>query len=230
VLNSVLNFAALFNLDIGYLGFNCDFSHAPYITILVLKILMPVFFFVAVLLENLGLKLFRKLKSFEILKVFSNFIFAVNFFSIQLFGSMFQVFNCVDTGGGRYVVSQEPSISCFSQEWNQFVGFDVVFIVFYVIVVPGCVIWLFKRAQRNHDQFTLDVLINPITEPYRKGAEWFEIVRFVFRLCFVLVRDAFQMTSGGKILFLGFMLMALQWIEASYSPYTNHRNRDLSLL
>jgi hypothetical protein len=221
---TVLNFTSVFNLDIGYLGAGCDLAKSYY-SILTAKLLLP-FIFVALLFI---FRIVRKLLNshvFSCLSLFAHMLFVANFFSIQILSSMFQIFNCVDTGSTGYRIAQDPSVSCYDRIWKTFVGLDTVMILFYLLVLPSIVIYIFSRYKRTGDKITFDTLIKPLTHGYRDGAEWFELVRLSFKLGFVLVRDVFNLSLSGKIAFLCLLLLILVWSESNCRPYENpaHHN------
>jgi hypothetical protein len=231
---SFLSLTSIFNLDIGYLGVSCDFSNS-YFNILMLKIMLPFLFFgflyfrVAInyFLSSLGYRVKFELSK---LKAFSHMIFVANFFSIQLFSAMLQVFNCVDDGSGVKRVSQDPSQFCFQDGWNRFVVFDSFMLVVYLGVLPAVVIGMYRKAIKNGDLKLIQTLIKPLTPGFREGCEWFELVRFLFKLGFVLVRDVFRLSTKGKIAFLCLLLLMLVWCESNARPYEAVVQQNLSLV
>jgi hypothetical protein len=224
---SVLNFANFFNVDFGYIGVSCDFTIAyAYFLILALKILMPGFFFLISFFQSWILKKMGRQQTIPWQVLLSNTLFVTMFFSIQLFGSMFQIFNCVPAPRNQTVIAQEPSIICASFEWIMFAVFDIMAIIFYVIFLPV----ISYRMYRSGEERFAEQVIKPLTKFYKPGSEWFEIVRMASRFLFVLARDALGLSNAGKIAFLSVLVMILLWIESRYRPYAEQTQQDLSLL
>eukprot|EP00475_Leptophrys_vorax_P008783 TRINITY_DN1572_c0_g1_i3.p1 TRINITY_DN1572_c0_g1~~TRINITY_DN1572_c0_g1_i3.p1 ORF type:complete len:851 (-),score=139.88 TRINITY_DN1572_c0_g1_i3:150-2702(-) len=231
VLLSILNFANFFNLDIGYIGIGCDVI-LDYLSILRIKILMPLGFVLFVIVQNYIVVLMKKGRKLNLLRICSQAIFISNFFSIQLLSSMFQIFNCVDSGdvGHQYVLSQNPSIVCFSTTWIGFVVFDSFFILLYLVLVPLGLIFFYIQCKKYKDEKSFKSFFKPLTKGYRDGVEWFELVKFLFRLVFVLLRDTLRLEGNSKILFLVVLLVILVWIESHAHPYEEQAQQDLSIM
>eukprot|EP00475_Leptophrys_vorax_P024833 TRINITY_DN34449_c0_g1_i1.p1 TRINITY_DN34449_c0_g1~~TRINITY_DN34449_c0_g1_i1.p1 ORF type:complete len:334 (-),score=56.12 TRINITY_DN34449_c0_g1_i1:1270-2241(-) len=225
-----LNFASVFNLDIGYLGVQCETGPDSYFWVLTVEILLPIIFSLILLVHSIALKLRRKLSRIPFLRLVSQTIFIMNFSSLQLLSSMFQIFNCVDGGNGSLVVRQEPSVQCGSQSWKLFVIFDSAMMLFYLVYVPVWVGLRFVKATKLNDQLTLSVLIAPLCQSYRSGAEFFELYRLGFRFGFVLIKDTFPISTDSKILFLTFLLLAQIWLESDIRPHADRSHQGLALM
>jgi hypothetical protein len=233
VLLSLLNFTNIFNIDVGYLGLGCDITNS-YFAVLTLKILLPFLILIVMSLEQLVYSIWVRRFSFPLLRMFANFVFVVNFFSVQLLSSMLQIFNCTKSGNNM-VVTQEPSVICRSAEWTRFVVFDVFFLVFYVTVVPLIVFLLYRSSQWKEGALTSkkeiqETLIKPLTMSYIPGKEWFEISRFVFKLGFILLRDVIRISSSGKITFVGLWMLIFMWMQYHFRPYSEASTQNVSLV
>jgi hypothetical protein len=229
-LQTFLNFTSVFNLDIGYIGLGCDLSEDSYFRVLLAKLILPLLFSCFLLVQHFLMYLLKKTRTIHYLRILSHVLFITNFFSIQLFSSMFQIFNCVENGSGVKVISQQPSVQCFSTHWKDFAMVDVAFIVLYIGICPFVLIWMFKKYQRTQDQQIYNELLKPLLQSNWPGAEWFELVRLMFRFSFVLVRDVLPVSSMFKVSFLGILLMILIWQESKTRPYAESEQNDLSLL
>jgi hypothetical protein len=225
-----LRFTSVFNLDIGYLGIECDSGPNMYYTILSVKILLP-FTFALLLLGLRGIPvLLKKSSRLVLLPVVSQSIFITNFLSIQLFSSMFQVFSCSSPGGDYSVISQQPSVRCGDETWKRFVVFDSFMIFFYCFVIPLAVIRIVRKALKENDTQVVSSLFRPMTSSYRSGAEYFELIRLLFRMSFVLIRDALPISSESKTLFYMLILLVLIWIESDTRPYLDRAQQGLSIM
>jgi uncharacterized membrane protein len=224
VLESFLNFTNVFNLDIGYLGMGCDIS-SGYLEVLMIKILLPVIVFLSLASINYVRYLMKRTARVSRFAVLSKCVYIVNFFSIQLLSSLIQPFNCVQSGG-KLVMAVDPSVECLGQSWNNFIVFDVFFVSLYFVLTPAILICKFRHDSGGqwHE------VVRPLVQGYRPGAEWFEIVRFLFRVSFVLIRDTLNLSTEGKGIFLTLILLSVLWIESRSRPYANPAIQDLSML
>jgi hypothetical protein len=230
VLFNFLNFANILNLNIGYLGVECDSGPNSYYSINVVEISLPVIFAGVLTIQRLLSYLMKRVTKVSLLQIAAQAIFISNFLSIQLLSSMFQGFNCQASGIGTYVVRQAPAELCYSDTWIKFVIFDGFMIALYLFVIPSFVIYKFRKAKADGDQHTISVLIHPLTSFYRPGTEFFELFRFFFRVIFVLIRDALPMSSETKITFYMMLLLGMIWVESDLRPYTNRSHQGLSIL
>jgi hypothetical protein len=230
VLFNFLNFTSIFNLDLGYLGMECDISGSSFFTIQTLKVLLPVIFMAFLFGQRIILFAFKIARKQSLLHIVGQTIVVTNFLSMQLLSSMFQVFNCVEFGDGRFVVKQDPSVSCYSEAWKKFVVFDSFMIFLYLLLIPLWVAFKYKTATDIKDEKTLSILIHPLTSSYRPGAEFFEICRLGFRIFFVLIRDALRISTVSKITFYMLLLLALVWFESDVRPYPGRAQQGLSIL
>jgi hypothetical protein len=226
-----LNTFSLTNLDIGYLGLSCDIKNSSFLTILYLKILFPVFALAVILLERLFLVfVFKKVKKFMFLNVFSKFVYVCNFFAIQLFSSMFQAFNCTKGEDGKFRISSSPTDECFTETWNTFVFFDSIFMVFYIVLMPALVSKIAQSAKSKADSLTFETAIRPLCQNYKPGKEWFELIKLGFKLFLVIIKDLLPFSSALKITSIGCLIMVLQWIESRSRPYEEQFQQNLSIL
>jgi hypothetical protein len=229
LLFSILSITALANIDIGYLGIGCDLK-SQYLTVLVLKILMPIFVGGFLAAQNLVMLLLRRTRRMEWMKVFSNTVFILNFFVIQIGSAILQIFSCREFGDGLFVLRQNPTTRCYNTEWSRFVAFSMTFFCIYVVALPLFLVWLFRRAKSKNDHEVLEVVFGPLIAKQRPGCEWFVIVKFVFRLIVVMTRDLLSVSSSAKSIILGIFLLVFLWMETISMPYTKSSHQHFSLL
>jgi hypothetical protein len=103
-------------------------------------------------------------------------------------------------------------------------------IVFYVVLIPAFVFYKYKKASQEKDEKTLKILINPLISTFRRGAEYFPLVRFFFQVCFVFARDAITFSPSGKIVVHMLLLFILVWVESYVKPYASNAHQGLSIL
>jgi hypothetical protein len=87
----------------------------------------------------------------------------------------------------------------------------------------------FKCKSNSGRQEVLGIL-NQFTMPYHEKAKWHEGFRLLFKLVFVMLRDAFGLSHLSKIVFLSLLLMVVAWIEGRQRPYKEQIANDISTM
>jgi hypothetical protein len=231
-LENLLRFTSVVNFDIGYFGVGCDLPADSYFSVLLVKLLLPIIFTVVLSISRMISLLLKVRQTFGLKELVSQSIFVANFFAVQLLSAMFQVFNCRELSPGLFVIFQEPSVRCYDKSWWSFVAADITFMFLYAVLGPFFFWYHFKKHKfdTSDDEGLRKSLIEPLIKQYRKGAAWFEFVRLLLRLCFILLRDTIQMTSSGKIIFMVLMLLLVNWIESMVRPYGDSIQQNFSFL
>jgi hypothetical protein len=164
------------------------------------------------------------------LKIISSFITVTSFFSFQLASSLAQVFSCIEAGNGKSVLKQDAQTPCYDQAWKSYVVFVVFALIAYFVVLPGCLVWKFRELRKQNDRATIKQIFDPLIKSYREGSEWYELVKTLFRLGLVVIRDMLTFSISAKVVFLGLLLMVLLFIETETRPYVETLYQTLSIL
>jgi hypothetical protein len=234
-LKSVLNFMSVFNIDIGYLGLSCALSTSSYLTILGFKLALPIFVFILLSAQRLGKKIYLNLKgnpectgvlSYDM--ILSRIVFLCDFFAIQLFSSLFQIFRCSPSDSGKDVMYNDPTTPCYESAWNGYLGVVIFFIIFYFVIVPTIFLLRVRAVKNNEDQF--HELVDPITKQFKEEYHWFEVVRLLFRFFFVLFRDIFGLNIDATSACLATIIITNMWMESMFRPYTSLQQNRISNL
>eukprot|EP00475_Leptophrys_vorax_P014668 TRINITY_DN20946_c0_g1_i2.p1 TRINITY_DN20946_c0_g1~~TRINITY_DN20946_c0_g1_i2.p1 ORF type:complete len:369 (-),score=69.87 TRINITY_DN20946_c0_g1_i2:154-1260(-) len=231
-LTVLFNINNIFNADIQYFGFSCGTS-LKFWGIWVLKLFIPPTLFAALVLAN-----FVRMKrqnpaapiSFyqdAVLSRLHTILFTImTLLSTMIFGTLFQMFNCVVQVDGVAVLSSDPSILCYDKTWNGYVAVAVMFVIAYVLVLPG---WGFHYIYKNRSNPDAAQRLQPFIKPYREGLEFWEFVRLAFRLLFVVFRDVAAIDQSNKVLVLIFLLMAQIMTEINFQPFKSKMISEISL-
>eukprot|EP00475_Leptophrys_vorax_P013385 TRINITY_DN19774_c0_g2_i1.p1 TRINITY_DN19774_c0_g2~~TRINITY_DN19774_c0_g2_i1.p1 ORF type:complete len:639 (+),score=117.60 TRINITY_DN19774_c0_g2_i1:130-1917(+) len=218
LLSAVLSIMSLANFDIGYVGFGCDIT--SYFALSAMKLSLPPLFLVVSLF----------LKRSERSGAYSKLLVICNLFALTLMSTMLQIFNCFDSGNGRFVVFREPSIECYSPAWRNQAVFHSFMILLYMGVLPMSFAFIAFKIKKSQGLAAFLGFVRPIVGKYRDGAEWFELVKLFFKFGIVVIRDALSISSGIKIPILSFVMMVMWLIELRVRPYARQKQQDLSLL
>jgi hypothetical protein len=146
-LTSFLNFLSVLNFEIGYFGVGCDVKNS-FITLMFFKLSLPLLTWLSLVLLEFILKK-GKVDQKRIYFFTSFCLFFTVFFSMQIFSSMFQIFNCTAREDGSHWLKAEPQFQCFSSQWYSIVGADFIFMLLYFVLLP---LFVLKRAWREERQ------------------------------------------------------------------------------
>jgi hypothetical protein len=230
-LQNMFNFFSLANLEIGYFGIGCDVKKSFYKLTFVKLSGVPVIWVSLVLLEAiLSLKGNSRLGSFmqRIDKITAQCLFILNFFSLQVFSIIFQIFNCVPVENG-YALKDDPSESCSEKSWHQAVGVVSFFIVLYGLLIPAFLLYRYWIARKKSDDSFMN-LCAQICNSYREDCQQFEVERIFFKLFFVIIRDVLSVSGLTKTAFLVLLFSIHIWLESWFRPYKEQETNGLSML
>jgi hypothetical protein len=219
-------FFSLFNLEIGYLGLGCSITN-PYFKIMFTKLSLPLVLWLCLMLAHYIARLRNKKSDFN--RITSVCLYLINFFALQMFSSMFQIFNCSEQGG-YFWITADPTELCYSNSWYSFIGVDAGFIAFYLFGVPLYVFLRYREAGFQTSEPYFRRTFGSLMFSYRSDCQGFEVVRLTFKLSFVLIRDAFNISRIAKTAFLGLILASINWIEANLRPYESEETNAVSQL
>jgi hypothetical protein len=217
-------FFSVFNLEIGYLGLGCSIEN-PYFKMMFAKLALPLMLWLALIAFHFIARFRNKKSDFN--KVVSICLYIINFFSLQILSSMFQIFNCSEQGGSHWVKA-DPSIACFGKTWYTVVGVDAGFMAFYLVCIPLYVLRRYHQAKFHTDDPSFQHTFGSLMHSYRPGCKGFEVIRLAFKLSFVLIRDTFNISRVAKTAFLGLLLATNNWFEANHRPYQSEATNSMS--
>jgi hypothetical protein len=223
-LKALFDISGLLNFEIGYFGVSCDVQQSFY-GLMLFKLFLPLILFIILFSRN-----FCKGRKAEYLTTLGFVLFIMNFLSLQLFSTLFQIFNCTKRVDGMFVLTQDASEYCFSIKWYSFVSMDILFILLYVGLLPLFIWKRFVDLDRNVRSPGMKNLLGLLIQPYRPECWYFEACRLAFKLSFVLIRDVIPGTRLSKSLWLACVLSVQQWIESHLRPYQEATVNDISNL
>jgi hypothetical protein len=212
------------NFELQYFGFSCDQSF-NFFGVWLLKLFLPIMIFVVTVLMNFFSSRMRdplidvvKAKSISIMS-------SLLFLSTMIFSSLFQIFNCVPQGD-KYVMLADPTIKCYESLWFSYLPFALFFILLYVVTPLSAGIFFFRSIKIGSLQASK---FEVFFRPYRAGCEYWEMVRLLYRLAFVIIRDTTSFDSGSKTLFLISVLAIELYLEGNFRPFQSEECARTSL-
>jgi hypothetical protein len=231
-LSWVFSFGSIFNFDIGYIGASCEVRTASYYTVSLVKILLPIFILVGVIVLNSLQVLFVAIRkqAFKFMDILNDaagiFLFILCFFSVQICTSLMSIFNCTFSPvESLFRLKSDPSVVCYDNAWTLSRNIHLFFAVFYYVVIPVGVLLLVRKKDVQKTDLT-----RLVTQSYKEGAGWFEFFRQYHRLAFLLIRDTFRISLPAKVALYSFLLLASSCIEGEVKPYPIAPENDISQL
>jgi hypothetical protein len=208
-LSTIFNITNVFNIDMQYFAFTCD-KGITFWGLWMFKVLLPVIVFASCITMlfikfRFKLKMTREEALKQIRPKIAGLFLVLTLFATVTFSTLFQVFNCVEQMDGVHVLKADPSVKCYTGNWNAFVAVDAIFLFFYTTLLPGWGIYIVIK--NRSDRTKLEELIQPFVAPYREGCEYWEFVRLGQKIIFFLIRDLPVNDSTFKVVFLLAVLM-----------------------
>jgi hypothetical protein len=227
-LRTLFNISSFSNVEIQYLGFSCS-GGISFWQMWVLKLFMPIGFFCLLVgssyLRGRG-DLTKRMSLFLVIKQrLSRMLFSMTLLATLIFSTLFQVFNCVQQLDGTYFLFSDPSVKCYDQVWKAYISLDAIFILAYVILLPGFGLYYVMKYRNNKDY---EETLAPFVRSYRNGAEYWEFLRLFYKLIFVLLRDTISMDSSSRVLVLVAVLFAEIYIENRLHPFKDRHSAEIS--
>jgi hypothetical protein len=226
-LKFVFDIAAFCNFEIGYFGFGCDLSKTFY-GLMSFKLASPLLFWVAIFLIEYAIK--RRVTALQARRIFSHVLYVTNFLSVQLFSTLFQVFNCQERVDGNFTLLADPTELCFTSQWYSFFGLDLFFFLLYFGALPLFIWRKYVSCNRDPQSKEFKQLFGSLMAPYRSGKEGYEVYKLFFKLCFVIIRDVIRTSRMSKSTLLSLLFAWQIWLESGSNPNCVDEMNRVSML
>jgi hypothetical protein len=226
-LKFIFDIAAFFNFEIGYFGFGCDISKTFY-GLMSFKLASPLLFWLAIFLIEYAIR--RRATLSQARRILSHVLYVTNFLSVQLFSTLFQVFNCQERVDGNFALLSDPTELCFTSQWYSFFGLDLFFFLLYFGALPLFVWRKYVSCNRDPQSKEFKQLFGPLMAPYRSGKEGHEVYRLFFKLCFVIIRDVIRTSRMSKSTLLALLFAWQIWLESGLNLYNIDEMNRVSML
>jgi hypothetical protein len=218
-LRALFNVTNVFNFELQYFGFSCDKS-VTYWTVWLMKLLFPAVFYCSMIAAyfirfNISASPMPLIDVFKTKSVGILYMFTL--FSTILLINMFEIFNCNSQTDGSFFLSVDPSIVCYSREWNSYLAVNVLFIIIYLVVPLTAGSIYFINLKMNGGK--VGVYAQTFAAQYREGCEFWELVRILYKLMFVLIRNTTSLDRGSETLILLGILVLEMYVEVRFRPY-----------
>eukprot|EP00475_Leptophrys_vorax_P009025 TRINITY_DN15923_c1_g1_i2.p2 TRINITY_DN15923_c1_g1~~TRINITY_DN15923_c1_g1_i2.p2 ORF type:complete len:144 (-),score=24.07 TRINITY_DN15923_c1_g1_i2:340-723(-) len=127
-------------------------------------------------------------------------------------------------------MSANPSQRCFELSWNTKLPAAIFFVIVYILVFPGISLWIFFSQKRGSCDSLLAPLLSHLLVPYRKEVQFWEWVKLVYKLAFVMVRDVGFLSSDTRQIVAVFIIIILLCLEILWTPFVKRVVNIMSIL
>jgi hypothetical protein len=129
-------------------------------------------------------------------------------------------FNCSRQPNGSYVNRKDPSVSCFDADWFKNLWLVSFSILFYVLVIPGALIYVYLKHRNHHGSLEFLKGYKLLIAPYKSSYYYWELVVLLKRTFFIVSQD-FLAPFGYEVRYGVSMIVLLTffWIETFCMPY-----------
>jgi hypothetical protein len=230
---TLFNFSKFMSLELQYFGFECDLS-VGYWFVWAMKLSMPLF----ILLVPTILMFLRRMPRFqsnhfvqESPRILNAFTFFLNFFYTCIFGTVFEPFNCIIQGDGKYYMVANPSQVCYDRSWYAKVPGAVFFALLYVIAFPATSLWIyFTQHHRSTRKSFLGSLLSFLLVPYKQDLRFWEWIKLAHKFLFVIIRDMASFSSDTRQLLAFVVILTMLCLEILFTPFAKKEVNTMSVL
>jgi hypothetical protein len=142
-----------------------------------------------------------------------------------IISSVISPFRCIEQSDGSYFLVDNPSEECYTGDWNKNFPIVVVALVFYGLLVPLLLIFIFFLFGRGKgkDSLWFTSHFGLLTRPYRRKLYYWELVNLLRRALFAIATGFWKSGEASYaarlMTTLGFMFFFL-WLDVFSSPFT----------
>eukprot|EP00475_Leptophrys_vorax_P004349 TRINITY_DN12594_c0_g1_i3.p1 TRINITY_DN12594_c0_g1~~TRINITY_DN12594_c0_g1_i3.p1 ORF type:complete len:362 (+),score=68.84 TRINITY_DN12594_c0_g1_i3:411-1496(+) len=214
----LLGAIGIFNVDLEYFGLFCEQGH--YSRVWVVKMFLPLGITFGICVHVVLSALIKK-ESLSLWKFWSIFLQVNRYFLNLLVNSSLQVFNCVDGGNGARILSAEPSLQCYGDEWTLLMNIDIGLILFYGVGVPFAMWKIQRDSHKNQEARKLykERMCAAFYQGLRDDRHWFEMFRIGFSVIFQVTQVILPTSTPIQKICLQLCLMCFQWVVLKRKPY-----------
>jgi hypothetical protein len=128
---------------------------------------------------------------------------------------------CLEQSDGSRTMVRNPSISCYSGEWNANYPIIVLFLVLYAAVFPLILLILLFVNRKNLQEPHMIEYFGSFTRQYKPNFFWWEFVFLTKRALFVAVSGMIPAHPGDSSPYFGciFLLFGYMAIEFFINPF-----------
>jgi hypothetical protein len=143
-----------------------------------------------------------------------------------------QPFGCHKNQSGKYVLYSAPSLNCYDQLWYKNLGTMVFFIIIYVLLIPGSLIYFFHKHKHNVSSTWFQSRFGAITVHFRDELFYWEVFALFKKMLFSLVSNVIAAYVGKttKYFLVVCILFGFLLLEIVSFPYASDLSNQCNML
>jgi hypothetical protein len=139
-------------------------------------------------------------------------------------------FKCIE-GENGYVLWDLPGVKCFDPVWISWLPAVVSFSIFYGLVLPAILIFLFWKNKDSVNSPSFQKSFGSFVQPFKPQFFWWGLIFVVKRTMFAISAAFMQMRSkeSYSVFVTVLILCIFLWLEVRCMPYKQISNLYLSV-
>jgi hypothetical protein len=162
--------------------------------------------------QNFNFSEFIEARGYPLLLLFSMVMYAF------LVSTAVGPFKCDYSSSSFVAMFEDPSRSCFDQEWYAHLPVVLFFCILYVLGLPGALVYMFWK---NHEKSSFLSAFGTVIKSYRTEVYWWELT-VVFKRSIFAIANAFLRVLSTEYASLFTTLCILCFfivLEVGFRPY-----------
>ena len=183
---AVLNMFNAANIDLRMTAPDCALGsfHKSY----VMSVSLPALLLLLVMAVLIVMRGCTQLGSVSVLHLVEAVVFSVApLLYIPMSRSTLVLFDCTQLPSGDWVLDIDPSVACFDSAWKDVVPVGVVGVVFYVIGLPGFIVWVLMLNRPTLFDLQTFARYGVLYRLWQAQYFWGEVVGLIKRLALVSI-------------------------------------------
>jgi hypothetical protein len=141
-----------------------------------------------------------------------------------IISSAISPFKCVQQSNGSSFLSDYPTEPCFSGRWATNFPAVVTFFVFYGLLFPLSLIFIFLRygSGSGKDSLWFTSRFGLLTRPYRRSVYYWELINLLRRAILAITTSFWKSAEAAYVertLTALCFLLAFTWLDAFFHPF-----------
>jgi hypothetical protein len=141
-------------------------------------------------------------------------------------------FNCIKELDGSYSLNASPDLRCYDQEWKTMLPGVCLFLVIYLILLPGALLVLFVRYRKQTKDRWFASRFGVLISYFKPRYFYWEMVLLFKKTCFSLATNvfaSFMSTLTRYFTILSFLFVFLM-VEVLCLPYSSTFGNQVNLM
>jgi hypothetical protein len=130
-------------------------------------------------------------------------------------------FSCRRNPNGTHTLVSSPDLDCYDQEWFSHFGVVLFFIILYVVIIPGALMWAFFHYRNRVGTSWFNIRFGMIVAQYKDDLFFWELVLIVKRALFSIIANIIGpiVNSATKLFLVTCLIFGFLILEIVFLPF-----------